>query len=136
MTEFFVVSPNMAYQLPAQAIDWLKEACESAGGYVSFGTMIARWQQGHGHIYLAYRHSELMGVFFVDFTLYDCGKVLEVLLMGGNNAPEWIQDADDYFTNLANQFECKQIAINGRPGWGRLLKNFKLQTACHFRNLP
>jgi hypothetical protein len=50
-------------------------------------------------------------------------RVFEVGLAWGNDLPEWDHDMEKTILELARQLKCDSVAITGRRGWVRHLKN-------------
>lgn len=55
-------------------------------------------------------------------------KVCMVVLCGGDDMEEWVEEADATLTRHAKALGCGSLMIVGREGWSRVLPSYKVQS--------
>lgn len=133
--EFVLLTNQAIDKLPTKALEFLSKAVEKTNSNFSVDAAIQQFYQGLGYIYTAYYNDRIIGCFFINFSLVSGGKILSIILMGGENTQLWFEDIEDFFSNLAKQCECFKLTLMGRRGWGKIYPSLKEEAVLYSKNL-
>lgn len=123
--EFHRVLPSCLGFIPHKAIEYLDRAVKkSPANDITVLDALAHVRSGTGDIYLAYR-DDLCGTFFLMCGKGNNGKILDVVLLGGDDFMSWRNEVKEFTINLAKSMGCNQVWIVGREGWGHVFPDME-----------
>ncbi len=64
-------------------------------------------------------------------------KTLEIGLCWGTSADAWSGEVSQAFDQLAREMDCEQLALDGRPGWRKIMRKhgFELNSVRYTRQV-
>ena len=64
-------------------------------------------------------------------------KTLEIGLCWGRDADDWSADMGEVLDQIGREMDCDQLALNGRPGWRRIMRElgFTHQSSTYTRRI-
>lgn len=109
-----------ASDLDDQCIEWLEQAASGFGGMVSVQNCVDQSHNGIGKFILAKKAIKLRGVFYLTFTQQEFGRVMTLLLLGGEDIAEWRDELAEFLYEFAHLHHVDQFFYMGRKGFSRL----------------
>lgn len=119
--DFIKIAPNQIATIPKLAIKFLEDAIRRTPASTSKPEIF--WEiakKGYGNIYLIYDGTKLMGATYLLIHDTDKGKVLGIVLLGGQKLKKWSGAYYDFIREF--QIKTKSIAVRcmAREGWFKI----------------
>ena len=122
--EAICVPPDHAGQVWPQVESLLRTAMER-GGITEFADVKSRVLRGEALLWLAWDGKAIMAAVVTELTTVNGEKFCTITACGGNEHRRWI-DLIEKLENHARDEGCKAIRIWGRPGWKRVLPEYRV----------
>lgn len=131
MIEIMPVLPEKLDELSPKAIYYLQQASEAMAGYFPVELAMEQTKVNVGAMYVVYDADATIGCFFLNYKFTHVGKVMNLILLGGENFKQWESQFSSFLHALAYEKGCSEFTVMGRKGWGRF-SNLE-HVACVFR---
>ena len=120
------LAPDLASELAAdpRVRAWLEDGLAYSDVGQSFEQVIARLLRGElrGLLVRIAAESVAMMVLEIAVAGNPPRKTLSVLVAGGERMHDWIHSANVALKDIAGAVGCERVAVIGRPGWERHLR--------------
>jgi len=103
---------------------WIEASLEYSGIGIAYERMLEGTTRGLYLVGLVRVDGELRAVLVLESLLIGgpVGKVVSVLIAGGDGMKEWISTLADAVKLAARTVGAQKIVVIGRPGWQRILE--------------
>lgn len=119
--EFISVPPDKVKSIPASALFMLEKSCrESPVKEYTVTDILTESALGNGQIVLC-QDDEIRGIFYYEVAETLEGKVMNVVMLGGESVKSWAKELQDYCVSLGYD----RILFLSRKGWGKIFPDFK-----------
>lgn len=96
----------------------------SDGGYASVD-VLARLRDQRMQLWTGYADGRLEAAAITEIVVRPRKKVLRIVAMAGRDAPAWIETGMPMLEAFGRESGCKDIEMQGRRGWERLLGSWR-----------
>lgn len=121
MTAFHKILPECIDYLPAQAIEYLDNACKHPpASDMDCQKLLLLAKHGFVDIYLVMKDSKLTGT-----AALHVSEELDILDLGGDNFMSWKDDFWDFCIGLMRARNIGKCTITGRAGFKRVFPKLK-----------
>ena len=105
-------------------------------GRWSSGDVLDFLLAGEWQLFIVSRDSDIVAC-LVCCILDGHKKTLEIGLCWGTDVDSWTDDVSQAFDRVAYEMGCKQLALDGRPGWRKIMRKFgfKLDSVRYTREI-
>ena len=102
----------------------VEKACQRSGGRLSADWVYARLARGLMQLWLGTGNSEISVLVLTEITQYDKSRALSIVAVTGRDRGGWLENIEA-LKAYAKSMGCSHIEAWARPGWERVLKDWK-----------
>lgn len=96
------------------------------GGMGDYGQVEREAREGGSLLWMAWDGTEALAAAITKLTVDRSGfKECTIVACGGKRMPEWIEHING-LERFARAEGCRRVSIYGRPGWKRVLSNYRI----------
>ena len=131
MTEIERVETELAIDMVESLADMIGAAIEKSNGEYDLDDIADLIRDGYMYMLVATKEHKIMAVFLTEVIQYPRKTAIRLSLGAGEGMDEWAKPLYETMVAGAQNIGAELIEVQGRPGWGRFLKQFGCEDKYH-----
>jgi hypothetical protein len=116
-----VISSLDAMAVWTQTHDWIDRALDHPLSLITAADVFTKLLRGDMVLWGVHEHGVLVGAFVTRIESGSRGRAIDVVALGGEGMPRWIESFSAFVTRYARENHCRFVFEMGRPGWIKVL---------------
>lgn len=112
----------------------LEPAVARANGHWDIWSLISYLLAGSMYLWISMRDGEIEAALVARIVDYPRMRTLDIPFVGGKNRQHWLTHESE-LVEWAKANGCKRMEGYVRKGWLRVLKDWKIQSTCIYKDL-
>ena len=123
MMQTKILNPQLVDQAWSDIAPFIEDAVDESCGELTVQDIKRRIEDTTAIALCIINEDMLLAVGILEKIIYPSSKtVLGIICLGGTQMEDWVEAIDHAIVSIAEEQDCHEVRIVGRPGWVKTLK--------------